>query len=277
MQILDGRKIKAEILSSVKKEVESINEKLKLVVIQVGSNEINKLYLKQKEKMCREVGYLYEEYHFEDTISEEDLLDIINKLNNKSDVTGILLQLPIPKHINAIKVINAINPLKDVDGLSSINLGKLSHLEKCLIPCTALGIIDLLDYYNIDVKYKNVCIIGRSNLIGKPLLNLMLNKDATVTICHSKTINLYDYTKRADIVISAVGIPNFIKSDMLKKDSIFIDAGTSKVEDKLYGDADFNSLLNVCLMATPVPGGVGQLTIAELAKNILKAYKMQNK
>lgn len=277
MELLDGKKVKIEILENVKKELSEIDEKIKLVVIEVGNDEASKVYLKQKEKMANEVGYLYEEYHFEETISEDALLDVIDRLNEDKEVHAILVQMPLPNHIDANKVQNRVDPLKDVDGLSNVNYSKLVKEEDCLIPCTAMGIIDLLDYYNIDLKYKNVCIIGRSNLIGKPLSGLMLNRDATVTICHSKTLDISAFTKVSDIVVVAVGIPNFINGNMLKEGSILVDAGINKVDNKLVGDSNYESIIDVCEYATPVPGGVGQLTVAELSKNILKAYKMQQK
>ena len=210
---------------------------------------------------------------------QEDLansLELINKLNNDTTVNGMLVQLPLPNEMDANKVLNEISPLKDVDGLTDLNNGMLFHGKDTLYSCTPYGVMELLDRYNISVSGKNVVVVGRSNLVGKPMAMMMLEKGATVTVCHSKTKNLENYTKNADILVVAVGKPNFITSDMISDNAVVIDVGISRLANGLCGDVDFDSVKDKCSYITPVPGGVGPMTVAMLAKNILKAYKMQN-
>ena len=273
--ILDGKKIKNLILDELKEEVSNLEVKPKLVVIQVGDNEASNVYIKQKCNMCNYIGYDYEHIRLNDDISNDDIITLIDKLNDDSGVAGILVQLPLPKQLDTNRIINAINPLKDVDGLTDINNGMLFHGKGALYSCTPYGIMELLDRYNIELSGKRVVIIGRSNLVGKPMAMMMLNKDATVTMCHSKTNNLEDFTKGADILVVAVGKPNFITGDMVSENTVVIDVGISRLDNGLCGDVDFESVKNKCSYITPVPGGVGPMTVAMLAKNILKAYKMQ--
>lgn len=274
--ILDGKKIKNQILDELKEEVNNLTKKPKLVVIQVGNNEASNVYIKQKNNMCNYIGYDFEHIKLDNDTNEENLLEVINKLNNNISINGILVQLPLPNHIDSNKVINTISPDKDVDGLTDINIGMLSHNKDTLYSCTPYGVMELLDRYNIEVSGKNVVIIGRSNLVGKPMSMMLLNKDATVTICHSKTKNLIEFTKKADILVAAVGKPNFITKDMVSEDTTVIDVGISRTELGLCGDVDFESIKNKVKYITPVPGGVGPMTVAMLGKNILKAYKIQN-
>ena len=273
--ILDGKKIKNIILDELRDEVSKLSVKPKLVVVQVGNNEASNVYIKQKNNMCNYVGYDFKHIKLDDNISVDELLSVIDRLNNDKDVNGILVQLPLPSHIDSKIVVNSISPLKDVDGLTDLNNGMLFHNKDSLYSCTPYGIMELLSRYNISVSGKNVVIVGRSDLVGKPMVMMMLNKDATVTVCHSKTKNLSEFTRKADILVVAVGKPNFITSDMVNKDTIVIDVGISRTENGLCGDVDFESVVDKCSYITPVPGGVGPMTVAMLAKNILKAYKMQ--
>jgi len=277
MMILDGKSIKSIILDELKEEVSKLSVKPKLVVIQVGNNDSSSVYIKQKVNMCNYVGYDFEHIKLDDKVDTDKVLEVIDRLNNDDKVNGILVQLPLSDGIDTNRVINMISPLKDVDGLTDLNNGKLFHGKDAMYSCTPLGVMELLDRYNISVSGKNVVIVGRSNLVGKPLAMMMLNRDATVTVCHSKTKNLMKYTRNADILVVAVGIPNFITGDMVEENTVVIDVGINTLESGLCGDVDFESAIDKCSYITPVPGGVGPMTVAMLAKNILKAYKMQNK
>lgn len=274
MQILDGKYIKNIILDEIKEDVIFLAVKPKLVIVQVGNNEASNVYVKQKINMCMDIGYLYEHIKL-DEVSTDELVNLISGLNEDISVNGILVQLPLPNCIDMDRVINAISPLKDVDGLTDINNGLLLHNKDTLCSCTPYGVMELLDRYNISVASKHVVIVGRSDLVGKPMAMMLLNRDATVTVCHSKTKNLEEYTRMADILVVAVGRVNFITGDMVKEDAIIIDVGINRNESGLCGDVDFNSVANKCKYITPVPGGVGQMTVAILAYNLLKAYKMQ--
>jgi len=272
--ILEGKTLKEKILNDLSKEVAKLSEKPTLVVIQVGNDSASDVYVSQKEKMANKVGYNFIHKKLSENITEEELLNIINNYNFDDRVDGILVQMPLPKHIDEDKVQNTINHTKDVDGLTDVNSGKLLHNKDALIPCTPLGIIELLKYYNIDIISKNVVIIGRSNLVGKPLQSLFLNNNATVTMCHSKTKNLECFTKQADILVVAVGKKHFVTRDMIKEGSIVIDVGITKENNKLYGDTCYEEIKDIASI-TPVPGGVGQMTVAMLGKNILKAYYLR--
>jgi len=274
--ILDGKHIKSIILDELKEEVKSLSVKPKLVVVQVGNDEASNVYIKQKNNMCNYIGYDFEHIKLDSDVTTEILLEVIDKLNDDMNVTGILVQLPLPMGIDTDMVVNAISPLKDVDGLTDLNNGMLFHNKDALYSCTPYGVMELLDRYNISVSGKNVVIVGRSDLVGKPMGVMMLNNDATVTICHSKTKNLSEYTKKADILVVAVGRSNFITSDMVSEGAVVIDVGISRLADGLCGDVDFESVKDKCSYITPVPGGVGPMTVAMLGKNILKAYKIQN-
>lgn len=273
--ILDGKTLKQTILAELSNEVSQLEEKPQLVVIQVGHDEASNVYIKQKKNMCKAVGYLYHHITLEDTTTTEEVLNIINDLNNDPQVNGILVQMPLPKHLDTSLIQNAVLPEKDVDGLTDINAGKLIHNKEALYPCTPYGVMELLKYYNISVEGKNVVIVGRSNLVGKPLASLMINAGATVDICHSKTTDLAKHTKNADILVSAVGKPNLITKDMVKDRAIIIDVGINRTATGLCGDVDYDKVSQVASYITPVPGGVGPMTVAMLAKNVLKAYKIQ--
>ena len=272
--IIDGREVASKIKEEIKNEISLLSNKLNLCVVQVGDDEASNIYIKQKEKLANELGinFIHKKYN---DISEELLEEEIIKLNEDKNITGIIIQLPIPDKYNTNKLINLIDPNKDVDGLTDYNKVKLYNNEEGIIPCTPLGILELLNHYNIDVKGENIVIIGRSLLVSKPLFNLLLNKDATVTMCHSKTINLSSITKNADILISATGKPHLVTEDMIKDNAVIIDVGISRIDGKLCGDVDFENVSKKASYITPVPGGVGPMTVIMLMKNILNAYKKQ--
>ncbi len=274
MEILDGKKVREEILEELKAKFKNLN--LTLAVIQIGEDAASSIYIGQKEKMCNNLGINFKHYNFENDVKEEEIIDLINKLNN-DETTGILLQLPIPKHLNEQRILNTIDYKKDVDGLTNANVANLVLNENGLVPCTPKGVMTILKHYNIDLNSKKVVIIGRSNLVGKPLFNLMLNENATVTLCHSKTKNLKEHTLNADIVVAAVGKPKFVTEDMISDDAVVIDVGISRVDGKVVGDVDYDNIKDKASYITPVPGGVGPMTIASLAENIYEAYLIQNK
>lgn len=278
MELLDGKVVKAKLLEDLKEKINKLDTKLGLTVIQVGEDPASSVYVRQKNKMAENLGFNFNHIKLDENIKEEDLLNIIEKLNKDDNVDGILVQMPIPNHLNAKKVQNAILPCKDVDGLTDINMGRLSHNIDSLVPCTPMGIIELLKYYNIDISGKNVVIIGRSDLVGKPLASLMTNNDATVTLCHSKTKNLSFYTKNADILVAAIGRANFIKKEDVKDGAIIVDVGINRMEDgKLCGDVLFEEVKDKASYISPVPGGVGQMTVAELGYNTYKAHIIRMK
>ena len=278
MKLLDGKKVKEKILNDLKKDLAKLDRPLGLVVIQVGEDPASSVYVRQKEKMAEILGYTFRHIKLPEDVSEKDLLIEINNLNNNDLVDGILVQMPIPKHLDSKIIQNAISPYKDVDGLTDINMGKLVHNDDCLVPCTPKGIMSLLKYYKIDVEGKNVVIVGRSDLVGKPLASLMINNHATVTLCHSRSRDLHKITKKADILVVAVGKPNLITKDYIKRGTVVVDVGINRLKDgTLCGDVDFNDVKDKVSYITPVPGGVGQMTVAELAENTYKAYLLRNK
>ncbi len=278
MKLLDGKIVKKTVLAELKEKVSKEKRPLGLVVIQVGEDPASVVYVRQKAKMAEQVGFNFNHVKLDNSVSEEELLNKIDEFNNDDNVDGILVQMPIPKHLNPKIIQNAINPLKDVDGLTDINMGRLMHNEEALVPCTPLGIMDLLKRYGIEVAGKRVVVVGRSDLVGKPMLALMINADATVTLCHSKTKDMSKITKKADILIAAVGKANFIKAEDIRKGCVVIDVGINRMSDgSLCGDVDFNSVKDKVSYITPVPGGVGQMTVAELGMNTYKAYLLRNK
>ena len=273
-KIINGKEIREALKQELQDKINKISESLKLVVIQVGDDPASNIYIKNKKKLCEELGILCEHKKFLE-ITEQELIQEIDNLNNDKTVTGILVQLPLPPEIDETKIIEKISPLKDVDGLTSQNMGKLFTGNKALVPCTALGIIKMLEYLNIDLQGLNVTVVGRSKLVGLPLIALLLNKNCTVTVCHSKTKNLQEKTKKADALIVAVGQKELITKDYVKDDAIVIDVGINRYQNKLYGDCNFNELLPKCKYITPVPGGVGPLTVIMLINNIIEAYYLQ--
>lgn len=246
--------------------------KLKLVIIQVGDDSASNSYINNKLKACDRCKIESELIKLDLSTTEEDLLKIINRLNESENVTGILVQFPLPSHINSKIISDAIICNKDVDGFSIINKGRLYSNEECLVPCTAQGVIEILNYNDIDIEGKNVVIINRSDLVGKPLMHLFLQNNATVTICHSYTKNLEEISSKADILVVGVGIPNFIKREHIKEGSIILDIGINFINDKLCGDVDFFDCIEKCSKITTVPGGVGLLTVTNLLSNVLKAF-----
>lgn len=278
MKLLDGKIVKKTVLAELKEKVSKEKRPLGLVVIQVGEDPASVVYVRQKAKMAEKVDFNFNHVKLDSSVSEEELLNKIDEFNNDDNVDGILVQMPIPKHLNPKTIQNAISPLKDVDGLTDINMGRLMHNEEALVPCTPLGIMDLLKHYGIEVAGKRVVVVGRSDLVGKPMLALMINADATVTLCHSKTKDMSKITKKADILIAAVGKANFIKAEDIRKGCVVIDVGINRMSDgSLCGDVDFNSVKDKVSYITPVPGGVGQMTVAELGMNTYKAYLLRNK
>lgn len=275
MFLLDGRKVKEVGLENLKSKLAKLDKTLTLAVIQIGNDPASNIYVSNKNKTATKLGCNFIHIKFDETVEEKEVLEKIDELNYDEDIDGILVQMPIPKHLNETLIQNRVKSYKDVDGLTDINAGLLVHNKDSLISCTPHGILTLLNYYDIKISKKHVVIVGRSNLVGKPLINLMLNNDATVTVCHSKTENLSDITKTADILIVAVGRPNFIKEDMVKDGAVVVDVGINRVDDKIVGDVDFDSVSKKVSAITPVPGGVGQMTILELFNNLYKAYHLR--
>ena len=270
-KIIDGKKVSLTLKEELKEKVSKLKVKPKLVVISVGDNPASKVYVRQKEKCATYVGFEYLHLHF-DTISDDKLVKEIEKLNNDKTVSGMIVQLPLPKGMDEKRIVNTISPEKDVDGLSYINAGKLLNNEECLASCTPAGIMELLKAYNIDPCGKNVVVIGRSILVGKPMVNLMVNANATVTLCHSKTVDIEKITRRADILVVAIGKPNYVTKNMVKRGAVVIDVGINRVDDKLVGDVDYNDVYSKVKLITPVPGGVGPMTVIMLMQNVYKAY-----
>ena len=247
-----------------------------LAVIIVGDDPASRVYVNNKKKACEQIGVYSEEYALPAQTTEKELLDLIAKLNNDKKINGILVQLPVPKHINEETIINAIDPKKDVDAFHPVNVGKIMVGNFDFVPCTPAGVMELINESGIDVEGKECVVVGSSNIVGKPQAMLLLHKNATVTICHSRTKNLAEKTRQADILVAAVGIPEFIKGDMIKPGAVVIDVGINRVADKkLVGDVDFEACEKIASAITPVPGGVGPMTIAMLMKNTVKAALIQ--
>lgn len=279
--IIDGKKIAQSVLESVKKDAEKLNGKgvtPGLAVIMVGNNQASKTYVRNKKMACEKAGIKSEEYLLPEDASEKEILNLINKLNTTKEVSGILVQLPLSPHLDSKTICERISPLKDVDAFTSKNIGDLFKGDAKFLPCTPAGILEILKHENINLAGKHCVIIGRSNIVGKPLALLLIQNDATVTVCHSKTKNLEGICKLADIVICAVGKEKFLKKEMVKPGTVVIDVGINRDENgKLCGDADFENLEPICSKITPVPGGVGPMTVAMLVKNAAKAAEIQNK
>ncbi len=275
--IIDGVAASLELKKNIKKKIEKCGLTPSLAVIMVGDNKASEIYVRNKKKACEMVGIKFTKIDLPETISEELVINEIKRLNEDVSVNGILVQLPLPNGFDEGKIINEISPLKDVDGLTYQNVGNLVLENECLVSCTPAGVMELLRMYNVPLKGKDVCIVGRSNLVGKPLIQLLLQNDATVSICHSKSVNIKDYTKRADVLIVAAGHPNLITKDMVKDKAVVIDVGINKENDSLCGDVDFKEVSKKASLITPVPGGVGPMTVASLLKNVVKAYEVQNR
>lgn len=275
MKILDGKSLSAKVKDELKGNVNSYFQTPILAVVTIGDDAASEVYVKNKKKACEYVGMSFIHLDYASCVKEEVVIKKIKQLNKDKSVNGIIVQLPIPDNFNVSKIINTIDPAKDVDGLTNTQAGKLIQNEKCLIPCTPKGIMEIFKEYKIDLEGKHVVIVGRSNLVGKPLMLECLNKNATVTMCHSKTKDLKKYTKDADILVVAVGKKYLIDKTMVKKDSVIIDVGINRIDGKLYGDVNPN-VEEVCGYLTPVPGGVGPMTVSMLLKNTFEAYKNQN-
>ncbi len=287
MEIIDGKKIAAEIRAELKQDIAKLNEQGKnipgLVVMLVGNNPASEIYVRSKGKACKEIGMRSETLNLSADISEQELLDLIDKYNKNKDYHGILVQLPLPDHINEDKIIEAISPKKDVDGFHPLNMGNLVIGKEAFASCTPAGIQELLLRYNIETKGKHLVVLGRSNIVGKPIANIMLQKkegaNSIVTVCHSAAKNLSDYTRTADILIAAIGRANFVTAEMVKEGVVVIDVGINRVEDssrakgyRVVGDVNFDEVSQKASHITPVPGGVGPMTIAMLLKNTYNAY-----
>ncbi|MFZ5943260.1 MAG: bifunctional methylenetetrahydrofolate dehydrogenase/methenyltetrahydrofolate cyclohydrolase FolD [Bacillota bacterium] len=279
-KLIDGKEVAKKLRENIKVEVEKIKEAgiaPGLAVVLVGSDPASQVYVGHKEKACKEVGFHSEVYRLPADTAQTELLDLIEKLNNDQKIHGILVQLPLPKHLDEKEVINKISYKKDVDGFHPLSAGALFVGEKSLVPCTPKGCIHLIKEIGFDLKGKKAVVVGRSNIVGKPVSILLLNENATVTICHSRTQDLKKELQDADVVVAAVGKPNFITGDMIKPGAVVIDVGINRLDDgKLVGDVEFDSCLETAGWITPVPGGVGPMTIAMLMQNTLEAYKYLN-
>ena len=278
--LIDGKQLAKKIRANLKIECEELKNKgikSKLAVIMVGEDPASKVYVRNKSKACENVGIEYEEHLLNDKITQKDLIDLIKKLNEDKTVNGILLQSPIPSNLDINEAFRTISSEKDVDGFNPLNVGKLVLNQDTFVSCTPYGIMKMFEEYNIDLTGKNVVILGRSNIVGKPLIHCCLNKNATVTTCHSKTQNIKEITKNADILISAIGKAHFVAEDMVKENAVVIDVGINRLEDgKITGDVDYENVKEKASYITPVPGGVGPMTIAMLMNNVIKATKRQN-
>ncbi|MCI5925105.1 MAG: bifunctional methylenetetrahydrofolate dehydrogenase/methenyltetrahydrofolate cyclohydrolase FolD [Oscillospiraceae bacterium] len=279
-QIIDGKKISAEVKARAAEEVKRLNAQgiaVGLAVVIVGDNPASRIYVNNKKKACEACGILSEEYALSEETTENELLGLVEQLNNKKEINGILVQLPLPKHIDEKKIIAAISPLKDVDAFHAINVGKIMIGNFDFLPCTPSGCMELIHSTGVSVSGKRCVVVGRSNIVGKPMAMLLLHENGTVTICHSKTQNLAEICREADILVAAVGRPRMITGDMIKPGAVVIDVGMNRLPDgKLCGDVDFASASEIAGYITPVPGGVGPMTIATLMQNTVTAAKVQN-
>ena len=274
---MNGKVLRDKKLTELKEKIGELDCQLGLAVIQVGNDEASKVYVRQKEKLALELGYKFVHKVFKEDVEQDKLIRYIKKLNKDESIDGILVQMPLPKHLDSSVIQNTIDSYKDVDGLTFINVGRLVQGMPSLVPCTPKGIIDLLDEHRIKLEGSQVVVIGRSVLVGKPMANLLTNRNASVTICHSKTKDIGLYTKNADIVIVAVGKAGYLKEDMVSPDTVVIDVGINRVNGKLYGDVDYENVSKVASHITPVPGGVGPMTVYELMHNVLVAHNLRLK
>ena len=280
MTIIDGKALSEKVLKEIEKEHSELEKKVGrkagLAVIIVGENPASQIYVRNKIRACEKVGFHSETIRLDENITEENLLLEIEKLNNNSNIDGILVQLPIPKHIDGLKIINAISAEKDVDGFHTTNIGKMMIGDETgFLPCTPAGVVHMFEEYNINLEGKDVLVIGQSNIVGKPMTLLLIKKRATVQVCNSKTKNLSEKLQKADVVVAAAGSPKLIKATDVKEDVVVIDVGINRVDGKLCGDVDFEEVSKKASFITPVPGGVGPMTIAMLIKNTFKSYKQK--
>ena len=282
MTIIDGKALSEKVLKEIEKEHSELEKKVGrkagLAVIIVGENPASQIYVRNKIRACEKVGFHSETIRLDENITEENLLLEIEKLNNNSNIDGILVQLPIPKHIDGLKIINAISAEKDVDGFHTTNIGKMMIGDETgFLPCTPAGVVHMFEEYNINLEGKDVLVIGQSNIVGKPMTLLLIKKRATVQVCNSKTKNLSEKLQKADVVVAAAGSPKLIKATDIKEGVVVIDVGINRVDGKLCGDVDFEEVSKKASFITPVPGGVGPMTIAMLIKNTFKSYKQKNR
>ena len=273
--LLDGFRCAEEIRKKIAEDIKTYGYDITLAVIIVGDNPASQIYVANKQKACEEVGIKSIRIALDSDTSQKELIDKINELNEDSSVNGILVQLPLPSHLDEETIINTIDPKKDVDGLTIINQGKLFKGEEAVLPATPKGIITLLKNNNVQIKGANAVVLGRSILVGKPVAMLLLKENATVTICHSKTENLKEVTKKADILVVAIGKPKFVTADMVKKEAAVVDVGINRVQGKVCGDVDFDAVSQIAGYISPVPRGVGPMTIASLLENVICCYKLQ--
>ena len=277
--LINGKEIAAQVKAEVAKDAEQLAEKFGatpgLAVVIVGDDPASKIYVRNKKKACEEVGFYSEEIALPEKTSQKELLDLIDTLNKRVDIDGILVQLPLPKHLNEKTIIGAISPKKDVDAFSPFNVGRVMIGEYRFLPCTPAGVMELIKSTGVEIEGKNCVVIGRSNIVGKPMAMMLLHENGTVTVCHSKTQNLAEVTSKADILVSAVGKANFVTADMVKEGAVVIDVGMNHDDEgKLCGDVKFDEVEPKAGYITPVPGGVGPMTIAMLMKNTLTAAKL---
>ncbi len=280
MTLIDGKKVSAEIKEQVAQETGKLQQQTGkvpgLAVVLVGEDPASAVYVKNKNKTCETMGFQSFSHTLCADTEEKELLKLIAELNANPEVNGILVQLPLPAHINEQKVVEAVDPKKDVDGFHPVNVGTLTRGGDALVPCTPAGIIEMLDFYKIGIEGKHAVILGRSNIVGKPIASLLLKRHATVTLCHSRTRDLPAVARSADILVAAIGKPRFVTLDMVKEGAVVIDVGINRVDGKLVGDVDFEKVVEKAAFITPVPGGVGPMTIAMLMKNTLNAFKKAN-
>ncbi len=280
MSIVDVKEIVEKKRNSLKREILDLRDKgiiPKLAVILANDVEASRIYVSRKRKLCQELGIEEVEYLFDSKCKTEDILDTIDKLNHNNEIDGILVQLPLFKHLDESKIIDSILPEKDVDGFSAVNVGRLYQGKPTVVPCTPKGILTILKELDKDLKGKNAVVVGRSQIVGKPMASLLLNEDMTVTICHSRTTNLPEHTRNADVLVVATGVPHLIKEEMVKEDAIVIDVGMNRLKDKLVGDVDTEGVANKARYVTPVPGGVGLTTVLSLAQNVVELSKRRLK
>lgn len=275
--LIDGKAVAAKIKEEIKNEVKGFMIKPCLAVIQVGDDEASNVYIGAKEKACNEVGIYFKHLKYDVNVLEKEIVNKIIELNNDEYVNGILLQLPIPGNLNEQRIINHITSGKDVDGLNDLNVGRLTNNKDGMVPCTAAGIIRLLEEYEVEMEGANVVIVGRSKLVGRPLVSLFLKNNATVTVCHSKTKNLSEITNKADILVVATGSKGLIGKNDVKEGAVVIDVGVTRVEGKIYGDVNTDEVKKVASLITPSVGGVGPMTVAMLLSNVIKSYNKMNK
>ena len=273
MTLIDGKKVAEKCKKNIEERIKRLDRTPGFAVIRIGEDEASKIYVRLKHKMSEELGINFTEYHLDENITQEELISLIKKLNADDEVDGILLQSPIPYHLNILEAFQTIAPEKDVDGFSPINVGKLVQRQECFAACTPTGVMTMLKEYNIPIEGKHAVVVGRSNIVGRPMAELLLNANATVTICHSKTRNLTEIVKSVDILVVAIGKPKFITADMIKEGAVVVDVGINRIPDskKIVGDVDFENVKEKCSYITPVPGGVGPMTIMTLMDNVVTA------